>query len=252
MQIDWWTLGLQALNFLILVWLLWRFLYKPVRSVIDKRKELAEQAFIEAGEKKQEAEAARQHFEQELARQANERQKLLNVTHKQLESERSGIMEDARQEADKLIKAARETIAKERQAALDQLRNEVAELATDLAATLMQESGPELSSESALVQLEAQLKSLPANELDRLKDDLRVDNANLVIVTAAPLDSEDQSRWRRRMADCLGHNDNTDFATDPGIVGGAELHLPHTVLRFTWADQLRRAKELLRQNEATA
>ena len=252
MQIDWWTLGLQALNFLVLVWLLRRFLYKPVRAVIDKRKELAEQAFAEASERERAAEAVQQHFEQELASQADERQKLLNVTHKQLESERSGIMEDARQEADKLIKAARETIAKERQATLKQLRNEVAGLAVDLASMLMQEGGPMLSSETALEQLETQLKSLPPNELDRLTDDLRANNANLVIVTAEPLDSDDQSRWRRRMADYLGDYDNTNFATDPGIVGGAELHLPHSVLRFTWAGQLQKAKELLRQNEATS
>ena len=252
MQIDWWTLGLQALNFLVLVWLLWRFLYKPVRAVIDKRKEVAEQAFTKASEKEQEAEVARQHFEQELAHQADERQKLLNMTHKQLESERIGIMEDARQEARKLIEDARETIAKERQAALKQLRNEIAELAVELASTLMQEGGPMLSSETALTQLETQLKNLPPNELDRLMDDLRADNANLVIVTAEPLEAEDQSRWRRRMADYLGDDGNTGFAIDPGIVGGAELHLPHSVLRFTWAGQLQKAKELLRQNEATS
>jgi F-type H+-transporting ATPase subunit b len=251
MQIDWWTLGLQALNFLILVWLLWRFLYKPVRAVIDKRKELAEQAFIEAGKKEQEAEEARQHFEQELARQADERQKLLNLTHKQLESERTGIMKEARQEAHKLIEAARETITKERQTALKQLRSEVVELAVDLASTLMQEGGSKLSSETALEQLETQLKSLPPNDLDRLMDDLRADDANLVIVTATPLDSEDQSRWRQRFMDCLGDYSNLGFATDPGILGGAELHLPHSVLRCTWAGQLQKAKELLGQNEAT-
>jgi hypothetical protein len=54
------------------------------------------------------------------------------------------------------------------------------------------------------------------------------------------------------MADYLGDYDNTNFATDPGIVGGAELHLPHSVLRFTWAGQLQKAKELLRRNEATS
>ena len=252
MQIDWWTLGLQALNFLVLVWLLWRFLYRPVRTVIDQRKALAEQAFTEASEKQREAEGARQHFEQELARQADERQKLLNVTHKQLESERASIMEEARQEAHKLIESGHETIAKERQAVLQQLRNEVAELASDLALELLQGTGSKLFNEIALEQLEAQLKRLPPTELDRLRNDLGTDNAHLVVVTATPVDSGDQSRWRQRMADCLGHNDNTDFAVDSGIVGGAELHLPHTTLRFTWSEQLQRAKELLLQDEASA
>ena len=250
MQIDWWTLGLQALNFLILVWLLWRFLYIPVKTVIEQRKELAEQAFTEAGEKQQEAEAARQHFEQELAHQSDERQKLLNTTHKQIEIERADILEEAGHEANKLIESARETINHERQAALQQLRNEVAELASDLAFELVQGASSELFNEIALEQLEAKMKSMPPAELDRLRNDLGADNANLVILTATALAPEDQSRWRLRMADSLGHNFDTDFTIDSGIAGGAELQLPHTTLRFTWSDQLQRAKELLLQNEA--
>ncbi|NIR28765.1 MAG: F0F1 ATP synthase subunit B, partial [Gammaproteobacteria bacterium] len=56
----------------VLVWLLWRFLYQPVREVIEKRKQLAEQAFAEAAGKEAEAEAARQRFEEERARLAQE------------------------------------------------------------------------------------------------------------------------------------------------------------------------------------
>ena len=38
MHLDWWTIGLQTVNFAVLVWLLHRFLYKPVLGVIDARK----------------------------------------------------------------------------------------------------------------------------------------------------------------------------------------------------------------------
>ena len=37
MLIDWFTVGAQALNFLILVWLMKRFLYKPILTAIDTR-----------------------------------------------------------------------------------------------------------------------------------------------------------------------------------------------------------------------
>ncbi len=48
MKIDWWTLFLQTVNFLLLVWLLQHFLYKPVRAVFEKRRKLAEQALNKA------------------------------------------------------------------------------------------------------------------------------------------------------------------------------------------------------------
>ena len=37
MLIDWFTVGAQVLNFLILVFLMWRFLYKPILAAIDER-----------------------------------------------------------------------------------------------------------------------------------------------------------------------------------------------------------------------
>ena len=48
MSFDWWTFGLQVINFLVLVWLLQRFLYKPVRRIIEQRRELAGKALSEA------------------------------------------------------------------------------------------------------------------------------------------------------------------------------------------------------------
>ena len=59
MQIDWWTLGLQAVNFLVLVWLLQRFLYKPVMRLIERRRQNVEKAFAEAEDARRKAEDGR-------------------------------------------------------------------------------------------------------------------------------------------------------------------------------------------------
>ena len=110
MQIDWWTLALQAVNFLVLVWLLWRFLYRPVREVIEKRKQLAEQAFADADKQKSEAEAARQRFEEGRVGLAQERQDMLKKIHEESEVDRRNVLEEARDKADELLEAARESI----------------------------------------------------------------------------------------------------------------------------------------------
>ncbi|MDH3595529.1 MAG: hypothetical protein OEM93_11835, partial [Rhodospirillales bacterium] len=66
----------------------------------------------------------------------------------------------------------------------------------------------------------------------------------------APLTPEEREQWSDRLSTCLGHRDKTDFATDPEILGGAELRFPHAVLKLTWADQLQKAKDLLQGDEA--
>jgi len=245
MQIDWWTLALQAINFLVLVWLLWRFLFKPVREVIEKRKALAEVAFADAAKAKEEAQAARQRFEDDRAALARERQEMLNKALEDLEAERAKMIEEARREADQLMAAARTAIAEEREAALGALREQVVELAGDLASSLLRNSGSQALNDVFLEQVEKQLENLPEDERDRLQKDLAAAGTRLTVVTATALASQDQDRWRQRLGAGLGQAEKTDFAVDSGIIGGAELRFPHAVLKFTWADQLAKAKGVL-------
>ena len=55
MLIDWFTVAAQAVNFLILVWLLKRFLYKPVLAAIDEREKRIATQLQDAEKKKAEA-----------------------------------------------------------------------------------------------------------------------------------------------------------------------------------------------------
>jgi F-type H+-transporting ATPase subunit b len=256
MQIDWWTLLLQAINFLVLVWLLWRFLYKPVKEVIEKRKRLAGEAFAEADRQKQEAEAARQRFEDDRAGLMQERQQMLKKTHADLEKERGQALEDARRQADELLEDARQSIAKERAAALTEIRQQATTLAVELATGVLRQTQPEGGAGVFLERLEKQLGDMPAAERERLQHDLSAEGAVLEVVTAAPLAAEEQKGWARRLGAGLAQEDQQEdkirFAVDPEILGGAELHFPHAVLKFTWADQLRKAKELLQSDEAAS
>ncbi|NQU70227.1 MAG: hypothetical protein HQ514_06735 [Rhodospirillales bacterium] len=245
MQIDWWTLALQGINFLLLVWLLERFLYRPVKNVIEKRKELAEHAFAEAKTAKEEAEAAGRRFDEDRIKLAGERQALLKQLHEELEAERSKTIELARAEADGILKAAHTAIAEERAKTVAEMREEIATLAVGMASSLLQKSGSGIPNDTFLMQIEEKLKSLSDDERERLKTDMEGNGASLIVVTAGPLAPNDEDRWRARIGACLDQAGSTNFLSDPAILGGVELRFPHAVVKFTWADQLEAAKQEL-------
>jgi F0F1-type ATP synthase membrane subunit b/b' len=245
MQLNWWTFALQAINFLVLVWLLRRFLYKPAKAVIDRRKELAERAFADADKAKADAEAARQGFESQTAGLAQERRDMLKKVHAEIEAERGKILEDAKAEAERATASSRDCIAEERRAALAEMREEAAALAVDLATDLLRKTAATTANDAFLAEIESQLAALPADERERLERDLAANGARLTVVTASELGADEKARWVSKLNTCLGHRDQTEFVADPDIVGGVELHFPHAVLRYSWADQLEKAKELL-------
>lgn len=246
MQLDWWTLALQALNFLILVWLLWRFLYRPVKEVIARRKALTDEAFAEAAKAKEDAEKSRQQFEESKEGLASERREMLKKIHEEQEAERARLLDEARDQAAALIDEGRKTIAGEREAALDELRDQAAALAVDLAATLLKEAGADAPMAGALAGLEKEFTALSDEERERLKADLAANGAELKVVTAQPLATEDQDRWRQRIAGFLDCDAPTSFVTDPAILGGAELRFPHALIRASWANHLEQAKKAIR------
>lgn len=245
MQIDWWTLVLQGVNFLVLVWLLQRFLYKPVTEVIAKRRQLAEQAFGEAEATKTEAEAERSRFEGERAQLDTQRRELLEKAHADVEAERAKIMEQAKHDANALMESTRGAMEHEREAALSETREQVLDLAVELASRLLRGMQSATLDDVFLRHLEKQLGALPAEELERLRGDLTGAEGGLAVVTAGALAAETQSHWREHLEALLGQGRSMEFLTDPDIIGGVELRFPHSVLKLTWADQLKQAKSAL-------
>jgi F-type H+-transporting ATPase subunit b len=250
MQIDWWTLALQAVNFLVLVWLLQRFLFKPVKQVIEKRKALAGKAFEEAAAAKAEAEAAQKDYQDKRSALEEERQSILKQAHESLEAERAKLLDQAKKEAEDYRKNALADLEEERRRALKGLRAEIAETATGLAATLLAKSGAQPNHAEVLEQIAGKLASLAPEEQDRLARDLDGEQARLEVVTATALSKEEQGAWRSRLQSLLPAGDGKlHFSQDPQLLGGGELRLPHAAIKFTWADQLSAAGEELSADE---
>jgi F-type H+-transporting ATPase subunit b len=102
MLIDWFTVGAQALNFLILVGLMKHFLYKPILHAIDTREKLIARELADADAKKAEAQKERDEFQKKNETFDQQRAALLTKATDEAKAERLRLLEDARQAADAL------------------------------------------------------------------------------------------------------------------------------------------------------
>lgn len=250
MHIDWWTFALQGFNFLILVWLLQRVLYRPAKAIIEKRRALAEKVLAEADEKMHEAEATQKRYEDSLAAAKGERQQMMEQAKKDIEDEHNRLLEQAGKEAQELLTSARTAVGRERDNVMDEVREQVSNTAIRMATELLQHSGATVPADALLERLKTYLAGIPATERDRLRDDLAADGSTLRVVTAASLTADTTDGWRAALLTALKSDAGIDFDTDAALVGGVELHFPHAVLKFSWADQLRTLNKTLREHES--
>ena len=102
MLIDWFTVGAQVLNFLILVWLLKRFLYKPILAAIDAREKRIADELADANAKKTEAEKERADFESKNKAFDDQRAALLGKATEEAKAERERLLDKARNDTESM------------------------------------------------------------------------------------------------------------------------------------------------------
>jgi len=102
MLIDWFTVGAQIVNFLILVWLLKHFLYKPILDAIDAREKRIAAELADADTKKAAAEKERTDFEDKNKEINEQRSALLSKGADEAKAERERLIDQAKKDAESL------------------------------------------------------------------------------------------------------------------------------------------------------
>src|ERR1700733_783694 len=98
MLIDWFTICAQSLNFLILVWLMKRFLYKPILQAIDAREKRIATELADAETKKAEAQKQRDEFQHKNEEFDQQRAALLKKGTDEANAERQRLLDEARKD----------------------------------------------------------------------------------------------------------------------------------------------------------
>jgi F-type H+-transporting ATPase subunit b len=237
MRLDWWTLALQTINFAVLVWLLHRFLYRPVLRMIDARRTEIEKQYADARAAEAKVKERLATIEAERSSIAAERNAVLKTAAAQVDESTKARRAQAEREAAELLEGARRSLAIERDRALAEAQRVALELGAEFARRLLAEVPIQLRAEAWLERLEQHLAALPDSELKALVGQC-ADGTALTIVTASPLPSGTAEVWRTRLRKPLGPEITMKFDVDPTLVAGTELHFPNSILRFSWQSAL--------------
>jgi len=247
MNFSWWTFALQAANFLILVWLLRRFLFKPVSAIVARRKEEIARGMADASAEKQTALNLQHDLQAQLAGIESEREKALEEQRAQLAAERRRMIDEARAEAERIRNQATTKLSEERAAAAQELFSRTIDLAVNLAERLLRELALPSTENAFLTRILDYLDRLSAPERAALVSHLGANS--LVVTTAHPLDAREEAEWREQLGKRIGAAVDIKFNSDAALIAGAEITFPNAILRFNWRDALSTAAREINRNE---
>lgn len=248
MQIDWLTVAAQAVNFLILVFLLERFLYRPVLAAMSRRESRIAQRLSDAEQREADATRAASDYEQRMREIESRREALAAEAREQAGVERERLLEVARREVEATEARWRADLEREKQSLRRALRRDLALAAQAIARRSLADLADAPIEARAIELFIERLGQLDAADLDALRDDA----AGLVVATAFPVDEEGQ----QRIVDALRRYVEPDvtpvFSAAPELVCGIEVCGAGRRLGWSVADYLEQVEAGITEQLAAA
>lgn len=240
MELDWSTFLLEVINFLILVWLLKRFLYQPVLGVIEERRAKIVTQLAQATEGQQAAQALKNQYEERLTDWEQEKRIAQEALDQQLAQERSKRLQqlDVELEQQRLKHQARDL---QQQAQwLSQAETEALQLGSAyVSRLLMSLAGPELDLRLQQLFLD-QLAALPESALREMREGWREGSVRIEVISAMGLDEACQQTIRQALEQRLGPSDGQwQFSQDEQLIAGLRVSIGGWTMAANLQDELR-------------
>ncbi len=238
MLIDWFTVGAQALNFLILVWLMKRFLYKPVLDAIDAREKRIADELADAAAKKAEAQKDRDEFQHKNEEFDQQRAVLLSKATDEAKAERRRLMDEARKAADDMSAKCEETLREDaknlNKAITRRTQDEVFSIArkalSDLATMSLEEQMSEV--------FNRRLRGMEEHAKSELGQALKTASEPAIVRSAFALPKEQCAAIQTALNETFSADLQLRFETAPDLISGIELTTNGQKLSWSIADYL--------------
>jgi len=238
MLIDWFTISAQALNFLILVWLLNHYLYKPILHAIDAREKLIATELADAKAKKAEAQKERDEFQHKNEEFDRQRAALLSKATGEAKAERQRLLDEVRKAADALTARRMETLQSDsrnlNQAISRRTQQEVFAITrktlADLATASLEERMGDVFTR--------RLRAMDGTAREDLGGALRTASGPALVRSAFDLPADQHAAIQKALNETFSTEIHVRFETAPDLVSGIELTANGQKIAWSIADYL--------------
>jgi F-type H+-transporting ATPase subunit b len=240
LQIDWLTVAAQIVNFLVLVWLLKRFLYKPITDAMRRREERIEERLAEAKAARKEAEENARKLEEQKAELDASKDDILDAARGEAEDLRKRLESDIREEMEDRRKTWRAHLEEEREGFLASLRRQAGSRVLEITGDILSDFADTDLNSRVVAGFAERLERLDPGTLDKMREAASDETTVATVVTSASIDSASKGQITRAIRETLSSGIEVHYEEDPEIVLGVRLTIGDFSADWSAARYLRR------------
>ncbi len=133
-----WTFIAQLCNLFIQLWLIKKFLFKPINEILEKRRNMTEKELKGAREAKEKAETMKKEYETSLSEAQAEAAEIVATAQKEAQGKADNIVKEAKEQAAALTAKAEADIEQEKKKAINEAKDTIGGLAMDIAGKVVE------------------------------------------------------------------------------------------------------------------
>lgn len=241
MKFNIWTFLFQLINFFVLLWILKRLLYRPVREIMEKRRALIKKTTEDAERTRQDAEAMKGEYEKKVAELEEVRRKTIEKAQEEAEALRLEILRKADAEGRLFFEKEKARLEAERKRLDADIKEKAAGVGASYAAALLSELADQNLHNRILEMVvkvlpDISAETAPANEIS-----IEIDSAYALTESFM----EDVKRQFKTMS----KNVTVNTTLAPELIAGAVLRVSDRIYDASIKGQLKAFEQKMRRME---
>ncbi|PWJ09789.1 F0F1 ATP synthase subunit delta [Jannaschia seohaensis] len=233
MQLDWLTVSAQIVNFLVLVWLLQRFLYRPITNAMRRREERVEARLSEAKATRAQAEDAARQLAQEQAGLEERQDEILEAAREEAKALRQRLEDEVRDEMEARREVWRQNLAEERAELVASLQRQAGHQVLRVVERVLADyAGTDLAGR-VVEHFTERLEALDKETRDKLAEAARTQDRTALVQTSTVIESAARARLTRAIHETLSTDIEVDYHEDPRMIFGVRLTIGDHFLEWS-------------------
>jgi F-type H+-transporting ATPase subunit b len=247
MQIDWITVAAQLVNFLVLIWLLNRFLYGPITKAIERREAGIAARIRDAETARQEADRRNEALFDQRAALTRRQDEIMDEARNEARSLRERLEREARGEVLSLRRAWREQVEDEKKAFLASIRQSATRYVGDLARAVLKEFAGATLEDEAARRFADRLRTLDEKSRRDLVAAAEDGKAQVVIESSFQLSEPVKTELVKTVREVVAKDLDVGHAEAGDLLLGLRLRVGGRKVTWTLADYFDRLEERIDQ-----
>ncbi len=248
LDLDGATLLFQIVNFLVLLWLLNRFLFRPLRQKLGERRSTISDTLQNARDQEVEAAQLRKIWEERQRRAELHAEEILQKAQREAEERRAELLEESRRQMDRLMEDMRSDLERQRDELLAVSYDDILDAIINLSGNVVQSITTRRTHDDLVTNFAASIFQMPQSEVEEYRQLMTGRVPTAFVTTPVPLTPDQTRTLADTLSSLIDRRVELQVQVDQDLIAGIQVRLADKLIDNSVRHQLNRIRDRVRQD----